>query len=207
MIKKIADAIEMSFDIPDSEREHAKIAIRYLNRLNAALGHAKKHLNIIYDPFKDAESISTNVIVKFRSSIRRFKKQVKKNYNRIKLIALNVIIKLSEFSSDTHIRELINTFKDSVEELEKQVNLFFDILDDFRSEKYKENVISGVEGVRKHSSIIERLLKDRVINHLNSNILSNDWVANTSSENNIEMTNKIPYITQLFKERQKALKG
>ena len=205
MIKKIADAIEMSFEIPESEREHAKAAIEYLKKLDAALGYAKKHLTIIYDPFKDAESISTDIIVKYRSSIRRFKKQVKKNYNKVKLFALNVIIKLSEFSTDTHIQELINTFKDSVEELEKQVNLFFDILDDFRSDQYKQNVVTGVEGIRKQSVTIERLLKDRIIDHLNSNILLNDWVSNTSKENNVEFDKKIPYITQLFRERQKAL--
>lgn len=154
-----------------------------------------------------ADSLPPNVVMKYRATIRRFKKQVRRNFNKVKLFALNIIIKLSEFDTDTHIQELINTFKDCVEELEKQVNLLFDILDDFRSDKYKENVLAGVEGVRRQSAVLEKILKDRIEDHINSNILMNDWVSTTKNENKIDIKERVPYITQLFRERQKALKG
>ena len=207
MMKKIADSIEMSFEIPEYEQKHAEDSTKYIKKLLAALSYAKKHLSIVYDLFKMADSLPPNVVMKYRATIRRFKKQVRRNFNKVKLFALNIIIKLSEFDTDTHIQELINTFKDCVEELEKQVNLLFDILDDFRSDKYKENVLAGVEGVRRQSAVLEKILKDRIEDHINSNILMNDWVSTTKNENKIDIKERVPYITQLFRERQKALKG
>lgn len=204
MINKIASTIEMSFDIPESEQKEAQLASELFSQVINSLDHAKDHLNIIYEPFKKASDVPPEAVWEWRGAIRQYKDQIKTNYNKVKRLAFQALVKLDVFSSDTHIMELINSFKDAIGELEKQIGILLDILDDLKAIDFRQNVISGIEAVRHQSQEIENLIKDRIIDHIDANILTRDWMANISNDLKVKVRERVPYITQLFQERQNA---
>lgn len=207
MFVKLANTIEMSFEVPQSEKDIANSAVERFSAVNNALNLAKDHLNLMYDPFKKYDHISTEAIIKKRGVISRFKRQVKENYNKVKGLSLKAIQLLNYFSSDTHTLEIINAFKDVVQDVEKQVTIFMDILDNYKSPDFKNNVIAGIEGIKKQSAQAEQLIKDRIIDHIDANILAKNWVTNTGDALKIKIQDRVPLITELFNERQKALEN
>jgi hypothetical protein len=207
MIKKIASTIEMSFDIPESEKEEAQTASDQFKKVMSSLDAAKKHLNLMYEPFKDAADIPPDAVYEFRGAIFRYKEQIKENFNKVKATSFLAIMKLNYFATDTHITELINTFRDSIGDVEKQVNVLLNVLDDLKSKDFKDNLVKGIESIRKACFEVEKLIKERILDYIDSNILAKDWMTNTGDELQTEIKVRIPYITQLFEERQKALES
>lgn len=207
MIKKIASTIEMSFDIPDSEKQEAQSAADEFKKVISSLDAAKKHLNLMYEPFKDASDIPPDAVYEFRGAIFRYKEQIKENFNKVKAMSFKAIMRLNYFATDTHITELINTFRDSIGDVEKQVNVLLDILDDLKSKDFKNNLIKGIDAIRKACFEVEKLIKERILDYIDSNILAKDWMTNTGDELQTEIKIRVPYITQLFEERQKALES
>jgi len=107
MIKKIATTIEMSFDIPESEKKEAQAASDDFKKVISTLDAAKKHLNMIYEPFQDSEEIPPEAIYEFRGAIFRYKEQIKENFNKVKAVAFLAVMRFNYFATDTHITELI----------------------------------------------------------------------------------------------------
>jgi hypothetical protein len=204
---KLAYAIEMAFEVPDVEKQVATQASERFEAVLNSLNLAKDHLDIMYEPFKRHENISPEAVVEKRGVISRYKQQVKKNYNKVKQCALFSIEKLNYFATDTHILELINSFRDSIQDVEKQVNILLDILDDYESPDFRNNVIAGIEGVKKQSAQVDKLIRDRIIDHIDTNILAKNWMTNTGDELQMKIKNRIPVITQLYNERQEALEA
>ena len=205
MFQKLANTIEMSFEVPQSEKDIALAASERFDTVINALNLAKEHLDLMYTPFKKHDTISSEAVIKRRGVIARFKRQVKENYNKVKGCALKAIQLLNYFSTDTHTLELINSFKDGIQDVEKQVTIFMNILDDYKSPDFRNNIISTIEGVKKQSSQVEELIKERIIDHIDANILTRNWVSNIGDELHLKIQDKIPLVTELFNERQQAL--
>lgn len=207
MIEKLANSIEMAFDIPDSEKEIGIVAVERLNDLLASLNSAMEHLNIIYVPFDKNQNISTESLVEKRGVLNRFKQQVKDNFSKFKLKGIFVIESLNNFVSDFEIKEIINSFEDGVTDIENQVEILLKLLDDYRNPDFRSSLLSGVQNIRKQSAQLERLIKDRIIEHINVNIIAKNWVSTTGKNLNVTIQNKIPVVTQLYNARQKALES
>lgn len=205
MIKKIATTIEMSFDIPDSEKKAAEEVVDIFEKVIVHMDAAKKHLNDMYEPFKTADSIPPEELEKIRGQINRYKQQIKQNFEEVKLLSGYAMAKLNQFSSDTHIMELENTFNNGFDELETQVNIVMEILNDIEVSDFKERFIAGVESVRTESFELEKLVKDRIIDYIDTNILAKNWMEDVQQAIDENVQARAPYITQLFRERQKAL--
>lgn len=205
MLTKLAYAVEMSFDVPDSEKEIGEFASQLFEEVINSINLAKDHLDIIYNPFKRHENISTEAIAKRRGKIDIYKNKTKDNFEKVKFIAFKAIDKLNYFSSDTHTMEMINSFRDAIGALEKQVVILLDVLDNYRSPDFRDNVLKSIEAVRKEAYDIEKLIKDRIVPHIDTNILARDWISNTSNQLQTKIQDRIPIITELFNQRQKAL--
>ena len=205
MLDKLAYSIELSFDIPEAEKQLAVVASERFHSVITELDLAKDHLNIMYDPFKKIENISSEALQKKRGVLNRFKQKVKENYNKVKIHSLKAIQVFNNFTSDGKAEEMQNGFKNSISDLEKQVNIFLEILDDHKSPEFKNSVIAGIDNIKKQSAQIETLVKDRIIEYIDTNILAKNWVSDTSNTLHTQIKNKLPLIKQLFEERQKAL--
>jgi len=164
---------------------------------------------MIYDPFKSAQDISPEQVYEYRGAIFKYKEQIKKNFNTVKQVGFLAVNLLNNFATDTHVIELINAFKDIINEMEKKVNILLDILDDLKAADFKDKLIQSIDNIKKTCFEIEKMVKDRIEDYINSNILSKDWMSDISKDEHFkkEIKEKVPYVTQLLEERQKALEG
>ena len=207
MINKIASTIEMSFDIPETEKKEAEEATKLFKEMSTSIDYAIKYLNIIYIPFKKVDSIPVEAIVEYRGAIYRFKEHVKKIFNKIKLLALKSILKLNYFSSDTHILELTSTFRNGIGDLEKKINILLKILSDYRSPEFHKTIVASIEDIKGESFELQKLVNERILDFIDANILAKDWMVVTKDQYKYKIEENVPFITQLFLQRQKALQG
>jgi len=203
---KLAETIEMSIDIPEDERKIAANAVIHFEKLVKKLQSFNKHLNVIYNPFKEYQTVSAESVEKYRGAIWKYRKKITENFHKIKELCLICVRDLSHFDSDTHITELLSAFSDDVGGIEDQVNSLLAVLANWDTGNYKNNVVLAIENLKKEISEIRKLIYDRIIDHLNTNILAKNWVDDISDELNISIQQREPLVTQLYQEREKQLK-
>jgi len=207
MLRKLATHIEMSFDVSDAEKRDAMMASEKFEGISSALDIAVEHLDIIYNPFQKYEEIPMETIVNKRGAIDRYKRKILENFNEVKRRSLYAIKDLYLFSSDTHVQELINSFDDSVWELEKQINELSDVLSDYKSQDFRKNVLGAIDNIRKQAEEIESLIKERIIEYIDTNILAKSWMSDTDEDFVSQIREKVPLITELYDHRVKELES
>ncbi len=209
MFRRIAESIEMSFDIPDAEKETAAQAKMHFEAAANALKLATEHLDHIYDPFSDHANISTESVIENRGVLQgRYSTRIKNNFNKVKAHGLIAIRKMNEFSTgDNVIKELINTFVDSMGDVEFHVaSLLNTLKNDYKSSDFRDMVIKSIEDVRKQAAELDEFIYDIMIEHIDKDFLTKTWMNETSDQLQLDMDEeKIPLVVQLHKEREKQL--
>jgi len=206
LLMRIADSVDMSFDIPNSEKERAEEALIRFEAALKRIRDAAEHLDILYIPLKRHENISTKSLVKKRGLLNRFKQKVRFNYNEVKAIALLAIRKLNYFANgDTAIQEIITSFIDAIDTLEEAVGDLLDAISDYESQTFRDDVMKNIDIVKQQTEKLEDLLKERIIDHIDTNILARTWMTDTSNKINLELEDRVPLISELADEREKAL--
>lgn len=201
MITKLAASLDMSFKVPDSEKKLGQESIQSFSAVINSISLIKDHLDILYDPFKKAQEISTEALVEFRGKLNRFRSKVKKNFKILKRHAFNALTKLNYFSKDTHCIELIGAFKESINDLINAGIKFIEILDDFRTSDFKDKVIAAIDNIKKEAAQTEELVRERVIDHIKQNIIGESWVSEEDSSNVLK--EKIPTVIEIYKNINK----
>lgn len=205
-LRKIAETIELSIDIPDSEKKlGGKIVLR-LEKMVKKLDVFNKHLNILYNPFKEYATVSEESVQKYRGSLWKYTKQIKENFEGIRDIAILIVRDLKHFDNDTHVTELVGTFTDDFGDIEDQVISITQVISNWEHPQYKNNVVSAMELLKKEIAEMRKLIYDRIINHINTNILAKNWVDSASEEKSLELREKEPAVSRLYKEREKRIK-
>jgi hypothetical protein len=203
----IETSVELSFSVPDEEKKAAQVASERFEHVVSALDGAIEHLSIIYDPLKEAGEISVEAVVERRGIINRYMQKSKENFNKVKQRALYAIKDLNRFSSDSKIGELVNSFVDSIDDLETAVSKFLTALEDNDSPEFKDNIISSVDLIKETASRTENLIYDRIIEYIDDNILAKNWMTIDDSGIQSEISENVPYISRLVDEREKAMEG
>jgi len=176
MITIKAAPIQMTSDIPDSEIKMASLLCDHLSKIEGKINVSLEHLNGIYEPFKAVEQIPVEETIKNRVHLREFRDQVIDNFNNILAAAKgkDFLKILNHFSSDTQINELISSFEKSLNDIEKQVNLFLKLFSNLSAQDFKDRIILGIDNIKKQCSQLNQLINDRFINHMEENILKNN---------------------------------
>jgi len=206
-LKKIAQTIEMSIAIPDSEIGIANVLISNLEKLSKKYDSFNTLLDTMYNPFADAESIPEESIKKNKKPLFDFKKQLEEKMKEIEGIAILCVKDLNEFSSDTDINELLQTFKENITEIKDNMRVLGDVLVSWDADDYKDMVVKAIENIKKNINNSRELINDRIIKHINENVLNKSWVEDVGKDFSVEIKNKEPYIKELYKEREKQLQG
>lgn len=209
MYNKIASnieySIELSFSVPDEEKQIAELASERFEGVLGALRNASDHLNVIYIPFKKAENISVEDLVKKRGLLNRYKRKVIDNFNIVKKRSLAALKEINHFTSDSSIQGIINSFVSNIGDIEKQVNILVEVLDNYRSPDFKDDVVSAIDSIREQVTQTETFINDRVIDYIDTNIRANSWINSEDDGIADEIVDKIPIVVQLVNERQQAL--
>lgn len=203
---KLAETIEMSIKIPDDEKKIAASAVMHFEKLVKKLQAFNKHLNVMYNPFKEYQTISSESVKKYRGAIWKYRKKIIDNFHKIKELALICVRDMSHFDSDTHITQLLSSFSDDIGGVEDQVSSLTAVLANWDTGNYKNNVVTAIENLKKQIAEIRKLIYDRIIDHINTNILAKNWVDDISDELNISIKQREPIVMQLYKEREKQIK-
>lgn len=204
-MKKKSYSIQLSYDVSDAEKSQAEKALMAFDNALSLLKIANEHLNIMFQPFKNNPDIATKQIVEYRAALRRFRDKVVENFNRFKIASFRCITLMQMFASDTQTIKIIKSFISSIEDIEKQVNLFVDVFSNLESKDFVKNVIERINKIQKECIELEDIIEERVKSHLQSNILGKSWVDGISNDLQTKIERRTPLLVDLFKERQNQL--
>lgn len=198
-------SVQMSFDVPDAEKRVAEKASELFDELSGRLRVASNHLNIIYEPISKYEKIDSELLLEHREVFRNYRDQIKKNFETVMNLAFKAVILMGEFSTDTRTVEMMNSFIGSMKELEKQVNRLLGIFSDISNASFRDGIVRSIESVKEEANQVKHLINDRILNHIDTNILAKKWTSNVTDEYQNKVYEKLPLVVELWKERQKAL--
>ena len=204
-ITTTAETVEMSFGVPDSEKKMAKQAVMCFKRVTAQLDALDRHINYIYHPFSSHNQVSTESIIDNRGALIRYKKKVRENFNKVARASLICIAKMNQFTTDAQSVEIMKSFVNAVGDIEDQIDAFESVFEDLKSKQFKDNVIKVCQGIKKQSAQLTKMIYDRILNHINTNILASNWQDNLSEELKRRIDEKEPYIKRLYREREKQI--
>ena len=156
--------------------------------------------------FKKHKKISTKAAIKRRGVLNRFKQSSIKKFNKFKKRAFLAIRRLDKFSNgDKDIQELISSFESSVGELEEGLTSFYEALGNYEAPEFRDDVLSSIEAVKAAHESLEDLITDRIIEHIDTEILAKSWMSERKNEFHVTDDERRALITQLFDERQQML--
>lgn len=204
MIKK-AYSIQMSYDVSDSEKTQAERALLYFSATEKLLNKASDHLNIMKTPFKENPEMSPEAVMKARAALRRFRDKVIDNFNEFKVAAFKCVNIMQNFATDTQTVKLMKSFISSIDSIEILVNNFADLFTDLQSKDFSKNIVETIETIQKETDNLDEIIDERIINHIQTNILAKSWVDSVSNELQMQVEHKTPLILDLFNKRQDQL--
>lgn len=195
----------MSYDVSDTEKTQAEQALMYFSSAEKLLGKASDHLNIMKTPFKESPEMTPEAVMQARAALRRFRDKVIENFNEFKLVSFKCVHVMQEFSSDTQTVKLMKSFIASIDSLEVLVNEFADLFTDLQSKDFSKNIVTAIDGIQKECDGLDDIIDERIINHIQTNILSKSWVDSVSKDLQMKVEQKTPLILDLFNKRQDQL--
>jgi hypothetical protein len=196
----------MNFAVPDSEKRVAEKAEEQFENLLARLKVNSEFLGAIYEPFKRHQNIDSDILLKYRKTFRDYRDEVQVKYEKALKSANKCMVLMSEFGTDTVIEKMMDSFISLIKEIEKDVNAFLSIFSNIDDPEFKTYVITCVDAIRKRSNQVKQIVNDRILDHIETNILAKNWADNLSERFQEKIKEKVPLVVQLFHERQKALK-
>lgn len=206
MVIKTAASVQMNYTVPDSEKEIAEKAEEYLDQLLVEFQAFSLYLNLIYMPFKKYSNVDMSMIVEYRKTFKQYRDQVKIKFNKIKKIIYQILTLLNTFSTDTATSEIIDAFANSIKDLDKYIETFVNIFDDFNNPDFPKYIVSTIDSIIKQINQIEQIVNDRVLDHIDTNILAKNWIKDFTANEDKPIEDRVPLVMQLFQERQELLK-
>lgn len=208
----IQQNIEMSFSIPDSERQRALLAAERFELFVSKLAQAVEHLDVIYSPFKSSEEASPESIIQGRGEINRYTQKIKENFDGVINTVRSALKEFNYFSIDAQVNSLITSTVDDVGTLETEVNNLLGILGNVRSESFKDDLLKSIENIQTIADQIKTLVNDRVISFIYDHIIGKTWMVDKSDTADGGGTNRAmetikPLMQKLIEERRNAING
>lgn len=204
MIKK-SYSVQMSYNVSDSEKQQAEKAILYFKAAVRFLMQASDHLNIMKTPFKDNPDMTSEDVMKARAVIRRFRDKAIENFDKFKKVAFDCVNIMQTFESDTQTLKLMKSFIASVDDVEVSVNQFSELFNDLQSKEFVKDVTASIESIQKQCDEIDEIIDERIISHIQTNILASSWVDAVSNDLQMKIEKKTPLIVDLYNQRQEQL--
>ena len=207
MIHKLAYTIEMSTKISDEKQQKAAGISQLFSEIINKIDLFSDHLKVIYNPFSKGDQVPPEQLYQKRFLFSRFKKKMEENYSVIKLHCLKAVNELNYFIQDTHIHEVINSFQDSMEQIDKLFKELSSHLDDVKANDFLPELIKKIDLIEAKLKLLKDFIDERIISHIEKNFLDADWFHKNNTDLELEIKKKDPLFQELFKERQSVLDG
>lgn len=200
-------SIQMTYEVPSEEKDRATKIVVYFDRLLKISDFCNEHLDLIYTPFKDNPEMSPEQVFKARAALRRYRDKVADNFNIFKRQAFKCFALMQPFSVDTQIVKLTKSFVLCIDDIEKQVNRFIELFSNLESKEFGQAVVKSIDSIKKELAELNQIIEDRIISHIQNNILARSWVDTVSDELQQKVENKVPLAVELVKERNEKIKN
>lgn len=174
MLKKIADAVEMSLPVSKTEIEQAEIVKEHFKFFLAKANIFSSQLEKIIE-WVDNEEVTNDQILENRGQIYQAKNNLHNKFEDLKKVTGEALTKINFFSQDPSFKKLIGAFEDTFAKIEKTTSKILETLFDWDGEDFKEEIKSLSEEVLKELESLVDIIKDRVFNHIDDNFLSGKW--------------------------------
>ena len=208
MIKTASYSIQMAYDITDIEKKDAKNSVIYFNFFIQEMKIAEDYLDQGYTSFKDfGKTTDSDDAYKNRVFLRNYRDEVKEKFKKIKTDALKAQRSLSQFILDGEIKKLDESFVTAVEELDKQIDNFIEIFNSLQSKDFFQILVASCEAIKKECAQLKDLVDERIVPHINKNILSFNWIDDEKKKNNLQDEHKVPHIIELSEKNNKQSKN
>ena len=205
MLKSLAYSVQMSSDIPDVERRIAEKAGESFESMISQIKLLLEYLNYIYIPFSKVQTVDEDEVVENRDILRKYRDNVRAKLEALVKTASDSVVLMSEFSTDSSVEELMNSFVVQINEVEKQGNYLLSIFENLNSPEFKNLLIQSIENIKKQGSVLKQLINDRILEHIDTNILAKNWESLVNEKFQDKVKSKVPLVVRLYEERQKAL--
>jgi hypothetical protein len=132
---------------------------------------------------------------------RSYKNEIKEKYNKLKE-KIVVIISQLLFFDDMAVKEFISSLKGNVSDVENEVEALMQILNDPKTPDFKNSITKTIESIFSESLQLKKMLEERIIDHINKNILGDSWFEEIN-KNKSDV--KLAPIIDLYRQRQEEL--
>jgi uncharacterized protein (UPF0335 family) len=197
--------VQMNYDVSDSEKQYASLALRDFKYAIRNLDAANNFLNMIKTPFKKTPDTPPEEIFKIRAALRRYRDKAVENFNVFKNTAFNCVKLMKNFSSDTQTVKLMKSFISAIDQLESSVNKMVDLFDDLKSPEFTKKIVEIIEKIQKDCATIVEISDERIKEHIEDNILAQTWVDTVGHELNMRVEEKKPLFVELYNKTQDQL--
>lgn len=202
---KYSYSFQLNYDITSKEKEQAEKALQAFDFALKSLHRANQHLDILYIPYKDHPEISSQELIEYRASLRRFRDKVIENFNNFKLATFKCIQLMQFFSSDAQSVKLTKSIISIVEEIENNINKFSEVFNNLEDKNFVSDIVKLIGDVKKDIEELEEIVDERVKTYLQTDILGKTWVNSVQDKLKINIEDRVPLLVELNQERQKAL--
>lgn len=206
-MKKLAYANMMVYEVSDAEKDQAEKGLRWFNHCLKVLEQADAHLNLIHNVFKKNADLPIEKIFEHRSMLRIYRDKVADNFNLFKKTAFKAYVVMQPFTSDTQTDKIMKSFVAGVEDIETQVNRLIDLFSNLKSTDFSKGLVAAIDNIKKEIAQFKQIVDDRVKMHIQTNILSRNWIDGISNELQEKVEKKSPLVMQLVDERTKMMNG
>lgn len=204
---KLAQTINMTLDVPQNEKKIAANVVLYFEKLIKKLSALETLLDKMYQPFKAYTTISEDSVYKYRQAVWNYSKEIKELFEEINDLATVCVNGLNKFESDTHISDLTSSVVDNFNDLEDEITELTKTISNWENPDYKNAIISSMDDTKVTIEDLTKLITERVIDHINTNILAKSWMDKVTEKYKDSINENEPAIKRLFKERLEKLKG
>lgn len=203
---KLAQTINMTLDVPLNEKKTAANTVLYFEKLLNKLNAFNTLLDKMYEPFKAYQTISEDSINNYRQALWNYSKEIKESFDDINDLAVLCVSGLNKFQSDAAVSDLTSAVVDNLNDLEDEIKELTDNISAWDDPEYKTSIVNSMDTTKLTIDEIIKLVTERVIDHINTNILAKSWMDKLDESNNKIINDNEPAIKRLFKERLEKLK-
>lgn len=206
-IFKLAETIELTMDIPESEKKLAANSVIHFQKLIRKLDVFDSHLDKMYNPFKKYTVVSKESVLENRWAVWNYFKQIKENFKNAKDVATVCANDLEHFSNDPTFNELKNSFIADFGDVESSLLELENNITNYEIQDYKNIIVKIFDNLKKQIIELKKLIFDRIITNINTNILAKNWVDKITNDTQKTIEKNEPLISRLYREREEGLKS
>ena len=184
MIKKRGYQVQRTVEIPEEEKDAARVSLdkfrEFINELWECYKHDQALINIL-----ESSSPTTDQIYEERYLFRKFKDESRQMYIRIMSIFVGAIDSLSVLESDTRTRQIKESLIFSMSSLIDLVENFLEALVDFNNKDQPQDITSIFQKMHKSITSLESLIDTQMTSHFEKNILGRYKVSSEDRNDRI----------------------